>query len=290
VGIWKLAAVTQSFRQDAVKSPPVSDSELAEVLIAAALEAGRAILDVRKRGLAVERKADSSPVTEADRVAERIVLARIAALAPGVPVVAEEACSLGHFPSVGREFFLVDPLDGTKEFVRGGNDFTVNIALIREHAPVLGVIFTPATGELCCGIEGQGAWMATLARDGSLTTRRPMHVRPQPSGPIDVVASKSHRTPETDAYIARYRVRHIVSAGSSLKFCLIARGKADLYPRMGTTMQWDTAAGDAILRAAGGKTVTLDGAPLRYGPDGGAGGEAYRNPWFIAAGRTELAK
>ncbi len=261
--------------------PPLAD--LAEALLPVAIRAGAAILAVRRAGFRAEWKADSSPVTEADRAAEAVISAALAKLAPGVPVIAEEAAYEGNVPETGAEFFLVDPLDGTKEFVRGGNDFTVNIGLIRDCVPALGVILLPETGKLFWGVVGSGAWRAVVT-DGEITERRPIGVRAAPDGPIAVVASRSHRTPETDAYIGRYEVDKLVSAGSSMKFCVVASGKADLYPRMGTTMQWDTAAGDAILRAAGGTVVTLDGKPLTYGPGEGPGAEGYRNPWFVAAG------
>jgi 3'(2'),5'-bisphosphate nucleotidase len=204
-------------------------------------------------------------------------------VAPDVPVVAEEAVSAGKLPAVGNEFFLVDPLDGTKEFVKGGDDFTVNIGLIRHGVPVLGIVLAPATGDLYVGVEGEGAWKAKVA-GGKPGARQPVAVRPDPKGPILVVASKSHRTPETDDFIFRFDVGDLVSAGSSLKFCLVAEGAADLYPRMGTTMQWDTAAGDAVVRAAGGTVVTMDGKSLRYGPNGAEGAAAFQNPWFVAAG------
>ena len=260
-----------------------SGLKLAEALLPVAYEAGQEILRVRRAGARVEWKTDSSPVTEADRAAEVVIAAGLARLAPGVPVVAEEAVSAGRLPEAGAEFFLVDPLDGTREFVRGGNDFTVNIGLIRDGAPVLGVILLPESGKLFWGVGGAGAWRARFA-DGAVVERQPIRVRPAPQGSIAVVASRSHRTPETDAYIARYDVEKLVSAGSSMKFCAVASGKADLYPRMGTTMQWDTAAGDAILRAAGGLVVTLDGQPLPYGSGGRPGAEGYRNPWFVATG------
>jgi 3'-phosphoadenosine 5'-phosphosulfate (PAPS) 3'-phosphatase len=153
---------------------------------------------------------------------------------------------------------------------------------------VLGVVFAPALGALYAGAAGEGAWAADVAPDGAIGPRRPIRVRERPDGPVDVVASRSHRTSETDAYIARYDVGNLVSAGSSLKFCRLAEGAADLYPRLGPTMQWDTAAGDAVLRAAGGRVVTLDGRPLPYGPDGAPGAAAYRNPWFVAVGGTRL--
>ncbi len=267
--------------------PSPDDKTLLDALVAAALEAGAAILKVRAAGVSVESKADKSPVTEADRAAEAIIEARLSAIVPGVPVVGEEAVYEGRIPETGDAFFLVDPLDGTREFVKGGRDFTVNIGLIRNGSPVLGVIYVPALGKLFGGIVGEGAWRTEVA-DGIPGERRAMHVRPAPDGPIDVVASRSHRTPETDAYIRRYDVGNLVNRGSSLKFCAVAEGKADLYPRMGTTMQWDTAAGDAILRAAGGRVVNLDGTPLTYGPTGKAGSDAFVSPWFIAAGDVDL--
>jgi 3'(2'),5'-bisphosphate nucleotidase len=260
------------------------DRRLADALAAAAIAAGRAILDVRRRGYRAERKADATPVTEADRAAEAILIAAIREAAPGVPIVAEEACAAGEVPEVHGDFFLVDALDGTREFVRGGDDFTVNVALVRDRVPVLGVVHVPIGGKTFVGIAGEGAWM--IPADGG--ARRQLHVRAA-AELLDVVASKSHRTPETDRYIARYPVRSLVAAGSSLKFCCLAEGSADLYPRMGPTMQWDTAAGDAVLRAAGGRTLTLDGAPLAYGPGAGEGGEAYGNPWFVALGDCPLA-
>jgi 3'(2'),5'-bisphosphate nucleotidase len=260
--------------------------DLLDQLVAAVIEAGRVVLDARSGKLAVEQKADASPVTVADRAAEAVILRHLAAVAPRIPVVAEEAASAGGLPDVGAEFFLVDPLDGTKEYVKGGADFTVNIGLIRSGAPAAGIVYAPATGQLYAGSAGAGAFAVTVVKDRP-AERVPIRVRPA-GAMVDVVASKSHRTPETDAYIARYEVGRLVSAGSSLKFCTVAEGAADLYPRMGTTMQWDTAAGDAVLRAAGGRVVTLAGAPLPYGPNGRPGIAGWQNPWFIAAGPMEL--
>ena len=263
-----------------------ASGNLLDLLVPVAIEAGRAILDARAGKIAVERKSDDSPVTIADRAAEEIILRHLARLAPDTPVVAEEACAAGHLPEVGNAFFLVDPLDGTKEFVKGGADFTVNIGLIRDGVPVLGIVYAPATGDLYAGSEG-GAFRAKVAKDVP-GPRTKIAVRTAGEA-VDVVASKSHRTPETDTYIARYEVGRLVSAGSSLKFCTVAAGEADLYPRMGTTMQWDTAAGDAVLRAAGGRVTTLDGEPLPYGPAGAGGVEVWRNPWFVAFGGLEPA-
>jgi 3'(2'), 5'-bisphosphate nucleotidase len=261
------------------------NSAILDAAVAAAIEAGAMILAIRQRGLSVVKKADLSPVTDADHAAEKLITERMSRAAPGVPMVGEEAVYEGRVPLTDDVFFLVDPLDGTREFVAGGNDFTVNIGLIRDGAPSLGVIYLPASGRLFAGAVGDGAWRATAASSG-LTERKSIHTRPAPRA-VDIVASRSHRTPETEAFIARYKVGQVVHRGSSLKFCAVAEGKADLYPRMGTTMQWDTAAGDAILRAAGGRVVTLDGRPLTYGPTAAAGPDAFRNPWFIATGGME---
>jgi 3'(2'),5'-bisphosphate nucleotidase len=261
----------------------ISDDRLIDALAAAAIAAGEAILAVRRAGVTVEKKADASPVTEADRAAERLIAAGLAEVAPDIPMVGEESAYDGSIPEIGRTFFLVDPLDGTREFVKGGSDFTVNIGLVRDGVPAVGVIFVPVTGELYAGAVGIGAWRADVTA-GAVGPRRAMRVRQAPAGPIDVVASRSHRNRETDAYIARFDVGRLVSAGSSLKFCVVAAGEADLYPRMGPTMQWDTAAGEAILRAAGGSVVTTDGKPLFYGRGPAPGPEAFRNPSFIATG------
>jgi 3'(2'),5'-bisphosphate nucleotidase len=262
--------------------PLPDDATLVDALIAASIAAGEIIIKVRNAGLSVEKKEDKSPVTEADRAAERIIAEHLARVAPGIAMIGEEATSEGRVPKVGDAFFLVDPLDGTREFVKGGNDFTVNIGLVRNGKPAVGVIFVPATGKLYGGAVGSGAWKAAVL-SGKASARTAMRVRHPPEGPIDVVASRSHRTKETDAFIAKFDVAQLVSAGSSVKFCVVAAGEADLYPRLGTTMQWDTAAGEAILRAAGGDVVTMEGTPLRYGPNG-AGIDAFRNPWFVATG------
>ncbi|WP_102960707.1 3'(2'),5'-bisphosphate nucleotidase CysQ [Mangrovicella endophytica] len=248
-----------------------------------AIAAGQAILAVRDGGISICLKADASPVTEADQQAEALILEGLAALAPTVPVVAEEATAAGDVPTeIDGQFFLVDPLDGTREFVEGRADFTVNIALIEEGVPVLGVVYAPARGVLYSGSAGE-AFLATIGPDGAVADRRAITVRARPSQ-IAAVASRSHRTPETDTYLARYEVADCVSVGSSLKFCVVAAGEADLYPRLGRTMEWDTAAGDAVLRAAGGSTTTLDGRPLVYGKRHQAGDCDFANPHFVAFG------
>ncbi len=241
-----------------------------------ALEAGAAILTVYERDdLAVRAKADASPVTEADELADGIIARGLAAAFPEIPVVTEEqAESHGVQAPV---FFLVDPLDGTKEFVQRRGDFTVNIALIEGGVPTRGVVYAPAQGRLfytdAAGRSQEEAG-AHGPEAGPLTALRVS--TPDPSALV-VVASKSHRDQATDDYIARYRVADFRSAGSSLKFCLVAAGEADLYPRLGRTMEWDTAAGQAVLLGAGGRVVRFDDhAPLAYGKHG------FENPFFIA--------
>lgn len=260
------------------------DRAVLAVLESLALEAGRRIMAIRAHGFAAETKPDCSPVTQADREAEAIILTGLRAHFPGVAVVAEEEAAAGAAPQVtGKTFFLVDPLDGTREFVRGGADFTVNIALVRDGAPLLGVVYAPALATLYAGRPGMAEAVDADGRHQP-GARRAITAR-QAGAPLKILASRSHRTAQTDAFIARLQPAELVAVGSSLKFCLLAAGEADLYPRLGRTMQWDTAAGDAVLRAAGGVTVTLEGAPLRYGGDVMAGDAPFVNPHFIAAGR-----
>ena len=244
--------------------------QLTQDLADAAREAGEAILQVVQRGFDVESKRDASPVTEADRAAELIILAALARAAPGVPVIAEEEVAAGRIPAHGDTFFLVDPLDGTKEFVRGGDDYTVNIGLIEKGAPQLGVVFAPATGRLHAGCAGEGAWMTV----GSSTT--PIRTRER-GAEVAAVASKSHLNQATIDYLeSAVGVCERVSVGSSLKFCIVAEGRADIYPRLSPTSEWDTAAGHAVLLAAGGRVDGPDGEPLGYGKP------AFINRAFVA--------
>jgi len=261
----------------------MSDSQLLEAMVGAAMEAGGAVQRIYLGGFSVHAKDDASPVTEADHEAEAIILEHLVRSAPQIPVVAEEAVSAGRVPQVGHEFFLVDPLDGTKEFIARRGEFTVNIALVRSGTPVLGVVYAPASGDLYGGaVSSRQAFRvrqdALAPHADAARWRQPIHVRPVPEHGLTAVASRSHRTPETDAYLRRYPIAQQVSIGSSLKFCLIAQGDADLYPRFGPTMEWDTAAGHAVLAAAGGTVVDGGGGPLRYGKPG------FRNGWFIASG------
>jgi 3'(2'), 5'-bisphosphate nucleotidase len=250
-------------------------------LIYSAQRAGGAIMSVRATGYAVRDKADASPVTVADEAAEKIILADLASLAPDIPVVAEESVAAGRVPQVGRRFFLVDPLDGTKEFISGNDEFTVNIALIEEGEPVLGVVVAPARRELFWGdVRAGRAGYMDAEPDGTMPhTGTPLRARAVPASGLVAVASRSHRSPDTDAFLAKYPVSEFRSIGSSLKFCLVAAGQADIYPRLGPTMEWDTAAGHAVLAAAGGRVTTLEGAPFRYGKPG------FRNGNFLAQGR-----
>jgi len=260
-----------------------------ELMLAAferlALAAGREVMRVYRDGCAVDRKSDSSPVTEADRESEKIILAGLRAAFPDIPCVAEEEASAGIVPpDLDGAFFLIDPLDGTKEFVNRRTDFTVNIALIRHGVPEIGVVFAPCTGRFFSGRPGR-AESLEIDDDYQIVGRQAVSVRTGVT-PLTIVASRSHNTPETDAYIRDLGVAELVSVGSSLKFCLVAAAEADVYPRFGRTMEWDTAAGDAVLRAAGGMTRTLDGQPLAYGKRKQSDDEDFANPHFIASGKV----
>ncbi|MDG4880365.1 3'(2'),5'-bisphosphate nucleotidase CysQ [Mesorhizobium sp. WSM4884] len=249
-----------------------------------ALDAGREVMRVFHEGCAVDSKSDSSPVTEADRESEKIILAGLRTAYPDIPCVAEEEVAAGvATPDLDGAFFLIDPLDGTKEFVNRRTDFTVNIALVRHGVPEVGVVFAPCTGRFFSGRPGR-AEALEIDSDYRIVGRRPIAVR-EGGSPLAVVASRSHNTPETDAFIRDLGAAEIVSIGSSLKFCLLAAAEADVYPRFGRTMEWDTAAGDAVLRAAGGMTRTLDGQPLVYGKRNQASDTDFANPHFIAMGK-----
>ena len=247
---------------------------LAAALREIALRAGHEILAVYASDFAVRGKADASPVTEADTRAERVILDGLGECAPGIPVVAEESVAAGNVPDVGGgPFFLVDPLDGTREFIGRNGEFTVNVALIEAGAPTVGVVHLPALDETFWTAGDGVAWRAR----GNGAAER-IACREPGSGGLVVIASRSHRDAETDRYLERFEVAEIVSAGSSLKLCRIAEGVADLYPRLGRTMEWDIAAGHAIIAAAGGRVDTLDGARLTYGKPG------FENPHFVARG------
>lgn len=235
--------------------------------------AGRLIMEIyTAEDFEVRVKSDSSPVTDADLRAESAILGGLAELTPDVPIVAEERVEAGEVPAaLGARFWLVDPLDGTKEFLSRNGEFTVNIALVDADEPVLGVVHAPALDATYVGAWG-GAWLRGSGGSHELTVRKP-----GPEG-MAVLVSRSHLDPETEEWLADVRVSERVSAGSSLKFCRIAEGRADLYPRFGRTMEWDTAAGDAVLRMAGGTVREVGGERLRYGKPG------FANPGFVAYG------
>jgi 3'(2'), 5'-bisphosphate nucleotidase len=262
-------------------------AELIDLFSRLAVDAGRVIMRVRAEGVDVRLKADATPVTEADRLAEALILEGLATGVPDIPVVAEEEVCDGRCPDrTGRRFILVDALDGTREFVADRPDFTVNIALVEDGVPVAGVVHPPMRGALYAAIGGH-AWKRTVDAEGGLGEPETLTCRPLPALPV-VVASKSHLTAQTAAFIARISHAETVNIGSSLKFCLLAEGGADLYPRFGPTMEWDTAAGDAVLRAAGGATVTVSGEPLTYGKRDIAGMADFANPHFLSASAEGL--
>ena len=262
------------------------DAAIAAIFEGLALEAGKLVMDVYASDMVVDAKADLSPVTAADHASEHLILKGLREQFPDIPCVAEEEIAAGAVPAaLGSAFFLVDPLDGTREFVSRRPDFTVNIALVRDGAPVIGVVLAPASGEMHVGYPGH-AEAIRLGEGFAVESRRRISVRTG-FAPLTIVASRSHRDHDTDLYIRNFAAAEIVSVGSSLKFCMIACGEADIYPRFGRTMEWDTAAGDAVLRAAGGSTTTLDGKPLTYGKRGEAGIDDFANPSFVAKGRVD---
>ena len=254
-------------------------SELA-ALLATATDIARAaaveVMAVYASAFEAQRKDDASPLTQADLRAEALIVPALLALLPGVPVVAEEAASRGQVASAAdlpRRFWLVDPLDGTREFVARNGEFTVNIALVEDGAPVLGVVLAPAIGRTFLGARGCGAWAEA---DG---VRRAINCRAAPADGLVLACSRSHGDESAmSRWLGTQRIARRVVVGSSLKFGLIAAAEADLYPRLGRTMEWDTAAGHAVLAAAGGSVCDLAGQPLRYGKPG------YENPHFVARG------
>jgi len=253
----------------------MNDRALLDLAFDLARQAGEVIMQIRARGFATTAKADESPVTEADHAAEALILAGLRAATPDIPVVAEEEMAAGHIPRNAETLWVVDPLDGTREFARRRDDFAVCIGLVRHGAPALGVVGQPATGALYGGIVGQGAWK----REGGV--ERPIQARRPPEAGLSVVASRHYADdPRLTPFLEGRRVADVVHMGSALKFCLVAEGRADLYPRFGPTMEWDTAAAQALVEAAGGAVRLLDGGgPLRYGKP------EWRNPPFVCTGR-----
>ncbi len=256
---------------------PVGD-DLRDAVIDLARAAGEAILQVYAQAFEVERKADASPLTEADLASHRLIVEGLQALTPQWPVLSEEASDIPW--TTRREwptYWLVDPLDGTREFVKRNGEFTVNIALIDAHRPVFGVVQAPVGGAVWHAVRGGGAFRRDGDADVALHTRRPA------SPPLRVAASRSHRDARTESVLARMGDTEIVGLGSSLKFCRIAEGRLDVYPRFGPTSEWDTAAGQCVLEAAGGALLAPDGRPFEYNRR-----QTLLNGDFIALGDPEL--
>jgi 3'(2'), 5'-bisphosphate nucleotidase len=255
---------------------PSPGSELLDAIIDISRRAGREILDVYGTDFEARAKADNSPLTEADLRAHRLIVAALATLQPRLPVLSEEAADI-PFAERSRwdRYWLVDPLDGTKEFVSRNGEFTVNIALIDSHRPVLGVVHIPVSDTTYSGIPGLGAW-----REANDRGRLPIGVRRVIRPPLRVVGSRSHGNPALESALAGLAPCELKSAGSSIKLCMVAEGSADLYPRLGPTSEWDIAAGQAVVEAAGGQVVRIsDGTALRYN-----GGDSLLNPDFLAYG------
>jgi 3'(2'), 5'-bisphosphate nucleotidase len=239
-----------------------------------ARDAGRAILDVYEGDFSVEQKEDRSPLTEADSAANEIICAKLAALAPGVPILSEELAKVDHEKRKDwQRFWLVDPLDGTKEFINRNGEFTVNIALVDGNRPVLGVVYVPATGLTYFAAAGRGAFKQ---KGGQVA--QAIQARRFGGGKPIVVASRSHAGPETETFLRNLGEHDVVSMGSALKFCLVAEGTADVYPRLGPTMEWDTAAAQCVVEAAGGRVTDLQRQPLVYNKP------SLLNPFFMVIG------
>ncbi|MBL4602946.1 MAG: 3'(2'),5'-bisphosphate nucleotidase CysQ [Emcibacteraceae bacterium] len=249
-----------------------------KILSCTAIEAGDKIMEIREGNIGVRYKEDSSPVTLADQAAEKIILRDLAIIAPEIPIVAEESASEGNIPEVSNIFWLVDPHDGTKEFIAGGTDFTVNIALIENGQPTFGIIYAPALGDIYIAKDPDTATIQKVKNGIVIGEEAPIRVRQASKDNLTALASKSHLDDETKAYLEKLGVKDMTSAGSSLKFCVVAAGKADIYPRFGPTMEWDIAAGHAILSAAGGTLTNPDGSPFQYNK------VDFRNGAFIASG------
>ena len=250
--------------------------ELLALAVRLAADAAEIIRDIRAAGFAVSAKADETPVTMADMRAEALITAGLRAASPGIPVVAEEEVAAGRMIMPGPRYWLVDPLDGTREFAAGRAEFAVNIGLIENGVPVLGAVASPALDELHFGIVGQGAWRRRGGVEERIAARR------EPPEGLVVMASRHYAdAPELAALLGQYKIAALTNIGSALKFLRLAEGVADFYPRLGRTMEWDTAAPQAVLEAAGGSVRTVDGAPLGYGKPG------WENPHFICTGCPE---
>ena len=265
--------------------PDINDKQTIARFCVLALEAGVNAMRHYRQNVQVDSKADKSPVTQADREGEELITQGLAALFPDIQIIGEEAAAETPPETIADTFFLLDALDGTREFINHRSDFTVNIGLIDKTRPVAGVVYAPAKARLFFTFGGAAYEISApptpdTAKAFNLDAAHQIKARPVPSDGAVVVASHSHRKPETDAWLENIHVQDIISAGSSLKFCLLATGEADLYPRHGRTMEWDTAAAHAILLAAGGQVADFDGQPLTYGKLA----RGLDNPFFLATG------
>lgn len=264
---------------------------LAEGLLSVSMAAARAQMAHFGTGMAVERKADQSPVTAADRQSEEIILAGLARIAPGVPVIAEEEVAAGRIPDIAGPFFLVDPLDGTRGFIKGKPEFTINIGLVESRVPVFGLLYAPALADFYVTLAADEAVNARLEPGASVRVLadcglRPLRTRVPDPHALMALTSQSHLNRATESFLAGYNVVERRALASSLKFGLLAKGEADIYPRASPTCEWDTAAGHAVLVAAGGTVTAIGGAPLLYGN----ADRGFENPDFVAWGRGPLAK
>jgi 3'(2'), 5'-bisphosphate nucleotidase len=252
--------------------------DLIEPVVKVAKEAGDAILEVYATDFDVQNKADASPLTQADLASHKRIVACLEALTPEVPIISEES-GLPDFEtrSSWGEYWLIDPLDGTKEFVNRNGEFTVNIALIAENRPILGVVHVPVLDKTYIGAEGAGSEIREAGEKP-----RPIRVAEHSGTPVRVVGSRSHRGASLDAYLGKLGEHDMVPMGSSLKFCVVAEGSADVYPRLGPTSEWDTAAAQAVVEQAGGAVLELDGAPLSYNKK-----DDILNPHFVVVGPTD---
>jgi 3'(2'), 5'-bisphosphate nucleotidase len=267
------------------EAPPLED--LAQSIIPIAQRAGAAILDIYCSNPNTRYKADQSPVTDADHASEDLILDALSKLFPQIPVVAEESLAAGNIPEIQRYFFVVDPLDGTKEFIKKNGEFTVNIALVDAERPVFGLIYAPDKGDCYVTLGGNRAARCELLPDRNPATRQMFDFQiltgdSQAQRPMTAIVSRSHLTPETERFLQKLGDPPRLFLGSSLKFGVIARGDADVYPRFGQTSEWDTAAGHALLNAAGGCLLTGDGKPFLYGKKD----RNFVNPPFVAWRRT----
>jgi 3'(2'), 5'-bisphosphate nucleotidase len=252
----------------------MDDKTLVELAVRLVEAASIEILAVQSAGFTVQSKSDSSPVTLADMRAEKVIVEGLRAAAPNIPVIAEEEVAAGRITDPGPEFWLVDPLDGTREFTAGRPEFAVNIGLIRNGRAVLGAVASPATAEIYYGIVGAGAWKKSPGGTA------PIHARAAPPAGLTIMASRHYKDdPALAAFLDQYKIASVTNIGSALKFLLLAEGKADFYPRLGRTREWDTAAPQAVLEAAGGCVLTMDGAPMGYGKPG------FENPHFLCWGQ-----